>query len=169
MSPAAEARTRSVSVELARPDDAGEVLTVQRAAYVTEAQLYHDPDIPPLTESLDEVRAAIDAGGVFVARLGGRVVGSVRGTLAGDVCHVGRLVVAPDMQGRGVGTALLDAVEGAHAGQARSLRLFTGERSEGNLRLYRRCGYRYSHTERISENFSFVHLRKDVGGSRTGS
>jgi hypothetical protein len=29
--------------------DAGEILTVQRAAYLTEAQHYADPFLPPLT------------------------------------------------------------------------------------------------------------------------
>lgn len=38
--------------------DAGEILTVQRAAYLTEAQHYADPFLPPLTE-LDEVRAVL--------------------------------------------------------------------------------------------------------------
>lgn len=146
----------------ARLADAGEVLTVQRAAYVTEAQAYDDPHILPLTESLEQVRGAIADGGVLVARLGGRLVGSVRGELVDGVCRIGRLVVAPDVQGRGVGTALLTAIEQRYAGRATAFTLFTGYRSEGNLRLYRRCGYRDTHTERISDDFSFVHLRKDT-------
>ena len=32
--------------------DAGELLTLQRAAYVTTAQLYRDPFLPPLLETL---------------------------------------------------------------------------------------------------------------------
>ncbi|HMO11284.1 MAG TPA: GNAT family N-acetyltransferase, partial [Actinotalea sp.] len=36
---------------------AGELLTVRRAAFVSEAQLYDDPHIPPLTQTLDELRA----------------------------------------------------------------------------------------------------------------
>ena len=39
------------------PEHAGEVLTVQRAAYVTEAQRYGSPELPPLRESLDTLRA----------------------------------------------------------------------------------------------------------------
>jgi hypothetical protein len=46
-------------IAAAEPDDAGELLTVQRAAYLVEAQRYDDPHIAPLTETLDEVRAAI--------------------------------------------------------------------------------------------------------------
>lgn len=40
---------------------AGEALTVQRAAYVTEAQQYHAPDLPPLTETVEELRADLAA------------------------------------------------------------------------------------------------------------
>ena len=42
--------------------DAGEIMTVQRAAFVREAQLYHDPDVPPLVETLDQIRDAIAHG-----------------------------------------------------------------------------------------------------------
>ena len=31
--------------------DGGEVMTLQRAAYVTEAQAHHDFDLPPLTQT----------------------------------------------------------------------------------------------------------------------
>ena len=41
------------------PDDAGELLTLQRAAYVTEAQDHHDAFLPPLTETLQEMRARL--------------------------------------------------------------------------------------------------------------
>ena len=34
--------------------DAGEVMTLQRAAHVTEAQAHHDFDLPPLTQSLQD-------------------------------------------------------------------------------------------------------------------
>ncbi|MET8231340.1 GNAT family N-acetyltransferase [Micromonospora sp. NPDC005298] len=123
--------------------DAGEILTVQRAAYVTEAQHYRDPFLPPLTETVDEVVAAL-AGPTIVlaARLGHRLVGSVRAHLDGDTARIGRLSVAPDQQGRGVGARLLAAIEDACAGRVARFTLFTGADSATNLRLYERHGYR---------------------------
>lgn len=50
--------------------DAGEIMTLQRAAYVTEAQAHSDLDLPPLTQSLDELRAEL--GGSSVAAFGVR-------------------------------------------------------------------------------------------------
>nr|WP_275586388.1 GNAT family N-acetyltransferase [Geodermatophilus normandii] len=159
---AAAAVGDGVVVGPAAPGSAGEVLTLQRAAYVTEAQLYGDPGIPPLTETLEEVVAAVAAGSVLTATVGPRVVGAVRGELAGGVLSVGRLVVAPDRRGRGVGTALLAAVERTPG--ARRAVLFTGARSAGNLRLYHRAGYREERRERVSAGLELLHLAKDLPG-----
>ncbi|MDM4718119.1 GNAT family N-acetyltransferase [Micromonospora sp. WMMA1363] len=127
----------------ATPVDAGEILTVQRAAYLTEAQRYADPFLPPLTETLEEVRATL-AGPqtVLTARLGGRLVGSVRIRIEDDIAHVGRLSVAPDQQGRGIGGRLLRAVEAVVAARICRFALFTGADSEDSLRFYQRHGYR---------------------------
>jgi GNAT superfamily N-acetyltransferase len=75
------------------------------------------------------------------ARLGHRLVGSVRARLDGRAAHVGRLSVAPDLQGRGIGARLLAEIESALAGRVDRFELFTGARSDDNLRLYARCGY----------------------------
>ena len=149
-------------VEIARalPEDAGEILTLQRAAYVTEAQLYGDPFIAPLVESLDQVRTVIETATVLKATDGGRVVGAVRGRTSGSTCLVGRLVVAPDRQGQGIGSALLAAMHEA-VPEVAAFDLFTGHLSEGNLRLYRRLGYRETQRERVQDHLMLVHLRRE--------
>jgi len=142
----------------ARPEDAGEILTVQRAAYVTEAQLYGDPFIAPLLESVGQVAEAIATGTVLKAVAGSRIVGAVRGRLTGTTCLVGRLVVAPDRQRQGIGSALLTALHES-VPEASAFDLFTGHLSEGNLRLYRRLGYRETRRERVADHLTLVHLR----------
>ncbi|MEU8195981.1 GNAT family N-acetyltransferase [Microbispora amethystogenes] len=154
-----------VEITKAVPGDAGEILTLQRAAYVAEAQLYGDPFIAPLVESLDQVRTVIEAAIVLKAMDGGRVVGAVRGQLSGTTCLVGRLVVAPDRQGQGIGTALLAAIHEA-VPEAAAFDLFTGHLSEGNLRLYRRLGYRETQRERVQDHLMLVHLRREPQPAR---
>ena len=135
--------TDELTVAPAGVADAGEILTVQRAAYLVEAQRYRDLFLPPLTETRDEVRAALAGPAVVLAaRLGPRLVGSVRARIDGDTAHVGRLAVAPDQQGRGIGGRLLSAVEAACAGRVTRFALFTGAESGKNLGLYARRGYR---------------------------
>ena len=145
--------------------DAGEILTVQRAAFVQEAQLYDETRVPPLLETLDEIRDAIATVRVVVGRIGPRLVAAGRLSVRDRVGHVGRLAVAPDVQGLGIGRALLAAVEAAGAGEVDEYRLFTGFRTLGNLHLYRSAGYQDTHTEQITNTFAFVHLRKSIGGT----
>ncbi len=131
-----------VSIRRAQPSDAGEVLTVQRAAFVTEAQLHDDVHMAPLTQTLDEVRATIAATTVLVATDGPRIVGAVRALAAGDAWHIGRLVVVPDLQGRGIGTELLREIERLAPPDLDRFTVETGPKSEPNIHLYERHGYR---------------------------
>ena len=143
------------------PGDAGEVLTLQRAAFVTEAQAHHDLHIPPLTQTLDDLHAELgeQACHGWGVRESGRLVGCVRAHVSGDAAELLRLVVAPDRQGRGIGTRLLLAAEELLPPQVRTLSLFTGQHSDANLRLYRRHGYRQTHTTEAG-GYLLVHLVK---------
>jgi GNAT superfamily N-acetyltransferase len=147
-------------ISTAVEQDAGEIMTVQRAAYVSEALLYDTTRLSALSEPIEEICASVAAGEVQVAKLGTRVVGAVRGVRGDGECRVGRLVVAPDMQGRGIGAALLRAVEERNTTGVRRFALFTGDRSAANIRLYRKAGYTETHREVVSETLSLVHLAK---------
>ena len=122
--------------------DAGELLTLQRACWLQEAIANDSLDIPALHESLDDVRAELDRWLTLVVRLEGRLVASVRGRQDGSTWFVGRLMVAPDLQGHGLGRLLLERVEAAAPAATDAVALVTGVRSEGNQRMYRRAGYR---------------------------
>ena len=143
--------------------DAGEVLTVQRAAFVSEARIYGEPDMPPLVQTLDELEAELRDADGFVARLDGRLVGAIRTREADGVLLVGRIAIAPDMQGEGIGERLLNAAE-EHS-TATTAELFTGSLSEANIRLYERCGY--VETERIDQGDGIdqVFMRKRLRSS----
>lgn len=143
------------------PDDAEEALTLQRAAFVQEALIYDSVQMPPLTQSLDELRAELVDNLGCVARERGRMLGAVRAQRDGDLLLIGRIAIAPDVQGKGIGSRLLDAVEarGREAG-CREAELFTGSLSEANLRLYVRAGYRESGRVEEDEGIEQVFLRK---------
>ena len=140
-------------------EDAGEVLTLQRAAYITEARAHDDFDLPPLLETLDETRTALSSLLCWGFRDGGRLVASVRLTLAGPVAVIGRLVVAPDRQGERLGSALLRFAESAAPPSVTTFRLFTGSKSAGPLSLYGKHGYRETHRT-PENNHELVHLEK---------
>ncbi|GAB3034696.1 hypothetical protein GCM10011376_20040 [Nocardioides flavus (ex Wang et al. 2016)] len=138
-----------LDVRPAVPADAGEVYTLQRACWLQELEANPGVEIPALRESLDDVRRGLGEWTVMVARepSSGRLVGAVRGRV--DTDHdpagewdIGRIMVAPDLQGRRLGRALLELVEGLAPSGVRTFVLFTGAGSSDNLRMYRKAGYR---------------------------
>jgi tRNA (guanine37-N1)-methyltransferase len=133
---------RDIEVRPARLADAGEIWTLQRACWLQEAWLNETLDMPPLTETLDDVRRALGSWRTYVVLAGGRLVGSVRGRVEGEQWEVGRIMVAPDLQGRGLGRWLLELGERMAPPETRELAVFTGARSKHNIAMYRKAGYR---------------------------
>jgi ribosomal protein S18 acetylase RimI-like enzyme len=143
-----------------QPADVGEVLTLQRAAYITEAQLYGDALLPALTQTYEELGAELRSSLALKAAIGHRMVGACRARLDGSVLHIGRLTVAPDLQGRGIGTRLLTAIEREVAGKVDRYTLFPGHLSLANIRLYERHGYTEVRREELKPGVVLVHLEK---------
>lgn len=140
--------------------DAGEVLTLQRAAFVSEAQIYGSADMPPLTQTLAEVEAELHSGHGLGARVDGRLLGAIRFVESEGMLLIGRIAIAPDAQGEGIGRALLEAAE--QASTAHTAELFTGSLSEANIRLYERCGYTESTRIPQGDGTDQVFLRKPL-------
>lgn len=127
----------------AEPADAGEILTLQRACWLQEAQANDTLDIPALHESLDDVRAWLGEWDTWVVRRAGRLVGAVRGRLeGGDRWDIGRIMVAPDLQGSGLGRVLLEHIQAVAPAEVTSYVLFTGAGSVRNQRMYKKAGFR---------------------------
>jgi tRNA (guanine37-N1)-methyltransferase len=129
---------------LATRADAGELMTLQRASWVEEALANDMWDVPALHEPLDTVEAELERWTTFLLRSDGRLVGSVRGRLDGEEWLIGRLMVAPDLRRRGLGRWLLEQAMAAAPREATRLGVVTGARSEANLRMYHRAGFRPS-------------------------
>ncbi|MCC9305638.1 GNAT family N-acetyltransferase [Kitasatospora sp. RB6PN24] len=155
----------SVIISVATEQDTEQILKLQYLGYQSEAELYGDWSIEPLTQTLESLRAELADRHVLVARLGDEVVGTVRGWVDEDgVGRIGRLVVHPRMQRHGLGGRLLRAVEQRMLaeGPVRAFQLFTGHRSLGNLRLYTSQGYEQTGVRQVSRELSYVTLEKAV-------
>ena len=131
-----------VEVRLVQPGDAGELFTLQRACWLQEQQDNPGVEIPALHETLEDLRGWIARDTVLVARSAGRLVGAVRAGLHERTWDIGRLMVAPDLQGRGLGRVLLQRVEAAAPPEATAYALFTGAGSLRNQKMYKKAGYR---------------------------
>ena len=133
--------------------DAAEVLVLQRCCWVSEAIANSTMDIPPLHESLEAVRGWLPM--AWVLRDGGRLIGAVRGYLDADSWQIGRLMVAPDRQGEGLGGLLLRHIESQAPAGTRWHVLFTGAGSLANQARYRHGGY-----QEFKAEDGLVYLRK---------
>lgn len=124
-----------------RPTDLAELLVLQRACWVQEAIANDTLDIPALHESAEDVAEWAATWQVWCVRRHGRLVAAVRARANGTVWDIGRLMVAPDLAGRGLGSWLLAYAEAKAPATTTAYELFTGEHSKRNIALYQRAGY----------------------------
>jgi len=89
----------------------------------------------------DDLRREIETTTTIGAYLGERLVGAARLTLDGETGWISRVAVAPDQQGAGIGSGLLEAVEAAAPAEVTRFRLGAGHKSSANIAMYERRGY----------------------------
>lgn len=148
-------------IEQAMLEDAGAILRLQHLAYQTEGEIYNDFTIPPLIQTLDELKEEFGEYVVLKAVANDRIVGSVRGRMDEDTCYVGRLIVHPDYRNQGIGRKLMGELESRFP-DARTFQLFTGHKSKSNIIMYQRQGYKISSREPLTSNITLVHMTKSV-------
>jgi len=139
--------------------DLEQILDLQYLAYQSEAIIYNDFSIPPLTQTIDEIRQEYEKC-VFLKAMkrNGNIIGSVRVYMDNDTAYIGRLIVHPQMQGQGIGRKLLLAIEQ----ECPTIRyeLFTGNKSIKNLRLYEHLGYVKFREQDIADGLAFIYMEK---------
>jgi GNAT superfamily N-acetyltransferase len=140
-------------------EDAEQILNLQKLAYQSEAEIYQNFEIPPLTQTIEDIRGQFEDHTFLKAIEGKNIIGSVRAFSDDGSCFIGRLIVHPEWQGKGIGTRLINAIE-VHFSNVQRYELFTGTKSEGNMGLYRKLGYRPFKEEVVYESYSLVFMEK---------
>ncbi|BCG60758.1 GNAT family N-acetyltransferase [Paenibacillus sp. URB8-2] len=144
----------------AEETDIEEILQLQRKAFMVEAAIYNDYTIQPLRQTIDELKSEYETQTLLKAIAEGDIIaGSVRAFVSGDTCYIGRLIVHPDFQNRGIGTRLLREVEQVFK-ECRRYELFTGHKSKKNLYLYGKNGYQVFKSQVINEKLTMMYLEK---------
>jgi len=139
--------------------DLEQILELQYLAYQSEAILYNDFSIPPLKQTVEEIRQEFE-NTVFLKATdeSGNILGSVRAYTDDDTTYIGKLIVNPNRQKQGVGTKLMLAIE--HQCPSARYELFTGEKSMGNLRLYERLGYSKFREHTLTDKLTIIYMEK---------
>lgn len=150
---------RITLITQAHAGDAVAILELQKRAYQTEARIYNDFSIPPLTQTPDEIRTQFQTHIFLKAVYEGAIIGSVRAYDADGTCYIGRLIVHPDCQSRGIGRRLINGIEKYFENSGR-FELFTGSKSGKNVQFYQNLGYHIFKYERLNDAIEFVYLEK---------
>lgn len=146
-------------IKKAQKEDLEEILKLQYLAYQSEAKLFGNMDIPPLKQTIEEVYDEFQKGAILKAvDDGGVIIGSVRAYQDGGTVYIGKLMVHPSKQGQGIGTQLLLEMEKQYPNQR--YELFTSTRSEKNIALYQKLGYKIYDEEQVTEELRFVYMEK---------
>jgi GNAT superfamily N-acetyltransferase len=148
-------------IERALERDLPEILQLQRSAFSEEANFVGDPNIHPMSQTLEELRLDFAEEVMLKYVEKGTILGSVRAKQEGDTCHIKRMVVHPDHWGKGIGKALMKEIENTFS-DARRYELFTRIDHERTRPFYRNLGYVPFKTEKVSDTLTFVYLEKQA-------
>ena len=139
--------------------DLQKILDLQYIAYQSEARLFKDQDIPPLKQTLADVEKEYQKGNILKALDDDKnIIGSVRAFCDNGTVYIGKLMVHPSKQGQGIGTKLLIEMEKQYPKQR--YELFTSTKSEKNIVLYQKLGYKVFDEKQVTEELRFVYMEK---------
>ena len=141
--------------------DAADILALQKLSYQSEAEIYNDYDIPPLKQTVDEIKEQFKNHIFLKAVHDGEIIGAVRAYEESGTCHVGRLAVHPDHQNKGIGTALMNKIERYF--KPERFELLVGAKSSKNIRLYKKLGYSIYDTSKFGHgDIEVFYMEKTV-------
>ena len=146
----------------AQRDDMAELLQLQKTAFISEAELYENFNIQPLIQTLDElIMEYEDSNKYFIVLMKeNRIIGSVRAEIKDDICFIQKLIVHPDYQKKGYGKMLMNEIETKFK-KYKKFQLFTGEKSDHNIRFYSKLGYRVVGKRKYIDDIHMVFMEKE--------
>lgn len=121
-------------------DDLEDILKLQKTAFLSEAELYDNYNIEPLTQTIESIRSDFENHVFLKAEYKGDIIGSVKVRNNDSFCWIGKLMVNPDFRNKGIGRMLMTEAEKIYP-QAVEYILFTGSESMKNIQLYESLGY----------------------------
>jgi ribosomal-protein-alanine N-acetyltransferase len=144
--------------EEATIEDLEAILELQKRAYTSEGQKYGN-SIAPLTQTLEQIQSSFNDLMFIKVVLNDRIVASARIRVTEGTCHIGRLIVEPELQGRGIGKKMLATIESLYPNMR--YELFTTHRTDKYTELYEKCGFKPFKTVKIRDQETLIYLEKE--------
>lgn len=149
-----------LTISQAGPGDLEIILSLQKECYLSEAELYNDFNMQPLTQTIESVKDEYQKGTLFLkGMIDDKIVASVRAAIKDDTVHIGKLIVNTAFQGNGIGQRMMNAIE-KEFNNCKQYELFTGHKSERNIYLYKKLGYNEFKRKTINENLTLIFMKK---------
>lgn len=140
----------------AEEKDAPDIQRLTRLAFERYAQAVRSPqNVAALKESLDDVLHDIRTKHVYIVRVDGEAVGSVRFDVRGEgIAYLTRFAMHPEVQNLGLGGLLLEKVKlECLALGVRAITLHTASKMRSSVAFYLKNGY-YIHS--ISRDSDYI-------------
>ena len=146
-------------IKKALKTDMPAILLLQKLAFQEIADRYNDQNIAPLLQTSHEIIQEFSKRFFLKALIKDLLIGSVRAHQEAETCYVGRLIVHPNYQNRGIGTILMNKIENKFKNVKR-FEIFTGKRDKKNIYLYQKLGYNIFKNEYINEKLILHFMEK---------
>lgn len=132
---------------------------MQKLCYQESAKLHENHKIQPLTQSVESIEDEFESGNIFILKDDTQnIIGSVRGIVENNICHIYKLIVHPACQNKGYGALLLKHIEEFYS-QSMKYSLFTAKKIEKNISFYSKHGYNII-DEKCQDKMWFVYMEK---------
>ncbi|MCD8261922.1 MAG: GNAT family N-acetyltransferase [Bacteroides sp.] len=130
--------------------DLSDILKLQQDAFLLIALGMNNLSIQPMVQTYESLLEEFHKGTILTYTSDNRIVSSVRAyTDEANNCQVGKLIVHPDYQKRGIAGELMLGIESFFPCR-NSFKLFTGLVTPHTARFYEKLGYRKTHFDEVN-------------------
>ncbi|MGD0338390.1 MAG: GNAT family N-acetyltransferase [Bacteroidota bacterium] len=140
-------------------NDLPSILELQKLCYRENAERYNDYQIPPMTQTIKDLEDEFNHNVILKAEDQSKIIGSLRAYEKNRICYIGRVIVHPDYQNKGIGTKLMIEIERRFPDVSK-YELFTGYKDEKNIYFYGKLGYKIFKEENLGDKIKLVFLEK---------
>jgi GNAT superfamily N-acetyltransferase len=149
----------TIDILVADKNDLESILQLQKECYLSEAEIHNYYDIPPLNQDLNSIENDFCNMTFIKGLFDYQIIASVCGYRKDETCYIGRLIVKEKFQNKGIGRLLMNTIENKFK-DCKRFELFTGFKSQKNLYLYNKLGYKEFKRHEINEKLTLVYLEK---------
>ena len=149
-----------IKIEAATEQDLDQILHLQKKAFYGQALIYNDFNLPPLIQTIEDLKAEFRLKTIYKVEQDGKIIASIRCYIKDNTLYLEKLIVDPDFQNRGIGTKIMTEIERRYSSSVNRYALFTGHKSARNLHIYNKLRYKEIRQEAIRDDLKLIYLEK---------